>query len=93
MCMSKKITIWDNGTKKMSFVVTTEQRHNNNTMRADEFIQSLVHISLCSGLSCVVDDLSVTDYDKVIARVRDEKENRLTQIQNEQDKRQLEIQF
>ena len=79
----------------MSFVVTEEQDYNDNTMRADAFIQSLIHVSqnFCSGLFCEVEDLGIADHDKVIAHVRDEKEHKLAQIQNEQDKRQLEIQF
>ena len=92
--MSKKITIWHNGVKKMSFVITEEQ-HYDNTPSADDLVQSLVHVSqsFCSGLFCEAEDLRITDYDKVIACVRDEKEHKLAQIQNEQDKRQLEIQL
>lgn len=93
--MSKKITVWHNGAKKMSFVVTNEQSYNDNTMSADSLVQSLVHISqsFASGLFCEIEDLCIAEHDKVIACVQGEKEHRLTQIQNEQDKRQLEIQF
>ncbi len=93
--MSKKITIWHNSKKKISFVITDEQSYNSNTMSADAFVQSLVHVSqnFASGLYCEIEDLSIADYDKVITCIRDEKEHKLTQIQNEQDKRQLEIQF
>ena len=89
--MSKKITIWHNGTKKMSFVITKEQYYNDNTLSADNLIQSLVHMRL--SLSCEVEGLCIADHDKIIAQIQDEKEHRLAQIQNEQDKRQLEIQF
>ena len=93
--MSKKITIWHNGAKKMSFVVTGEQNYNDNTLSADGLVQSLVYISqsLCSGLYCEVEDLCISDHDKVITGIQAEKELRMTQIQDEQDKRQLEIQF
>ena len=93
--MSKKITIWHNGTKKMSFVITKEQYYNDNTLSADNLIQSLVHMSqnLWLSLSCEVEGLCIADHDKIIAQIQDEKEHRLAQIQNEQDKRQLEIQF
>ena len=93
--MSKKITIWYNGTKKMSFVITNEQNYNSNTMSADEFVRSLVQViqRFVPSLYFEIEDLRVTDYDKVIACAKDEKEHKLVQIQNEQDKRQLEIQF
>ena len=93
--MSKKITIWHNGVKKTTFVITNEQSYNGNTLGVGDLIQSLVHISqgFASGLYCEIEDLSITDHDKVIACVQDEKSHRLTQVQNEQDKRQLEIQF
>ena len=93
--MSKKITIWHNGEKKISFVITDEQSYNSNMMNADDFVQSLVHVSqnFISGLRCEIADLRVADCDKIIACVKDEKGHMLTRIQNEQDKRQLEIQF
>jgi len=93
--MSKKITIWYNGAKKMSFVVTEEQNYNGNTQSADAFVQSLVRVSqnFVSDLQCEIEDLGIADHDKVIACIHGEKERRLAQIQNEQDKRQLEIQF
>ncbi len=93
--MSKKITIWHNGVKKMSFVITEEQGYNGNAQKAGDFVQSLVNIcrSRVPGLFCEIEDLSMADHDKVIAYVQGEKERRLAQIQNEQDKRQLEIQF
>ena len=93
--MSKKLTIWHNGVKKMSFVITEEQSYNGSTMSPTELFQSHIRFgqNFCTGLYCEIEDLSIADHDKVIACIHSEKERRLAQIQNEQDKRQLEIQF